>query len=413
MANIDQRHRPPKITPLYGDRTRVEYICDAKNYLDTKGEVDATLFLAPGSADKIFTACFIVGQGLAGADSGKPNQLVRTFETLTNELVDAERPKTDTELNGLRRVTRKLIGFPDIDWAASFVEGTTTLPVTGEVLAKVEDQSDEYATRLVATYLEPGIVSKSKSGSPASLPGTVRHTWQVWALTAAETGMPGVLTDEDEDNVGGYPVRRFTSLSSAGGESPAGTLASYPTTLEITRHGTVQVAVSADAGGDTPYLVQTPPRSGRIAATVTVELTTTPAAPVPVAFNLDNLSVSVLSKVRTRAYIGADPSSTIEGGVYSERIQMAHTTLRGYVLLTTGGHNGVEQEYSYPSAVNADGDTIAGEAFHSFVYHTITLSGSGSGSAPAATGLYSRDVEPAFTALDGTKWYRVTSISIA
>ncbi len=411
MANIDQRHRPPKITPLYGDRTRVEYICDAKNYLDTKGEVDATLFLAPGSADKIFTTCFIVGQGLAGADSGKPNQLVRTFETLTNELVDTERPKTDTELNGLRRVTRNLIGFPDIDWAASFVEGTTTLPVTGEVLAKVEDQSDEYATRLVATYLEPGIISKSTGGGPASLPGTVRHTWQVWALTFAEAAMPGILIDEDDGNIAGFPVRSFTSLTKGvSGALTDGNLTSYEDNIEITRPGTVQIGVDgASPGSQTPYLVQTSPTSGIVKATVTVAIVAAATAPAPVAFNLDTLQVAVRAKTRTRRYIGTEQGDSITVNVYAEQVQMDHTSLRGYVISSATG-SGTEYQYSYDSALNDDGDTVVGETYRSHIYRTITLTGSGT--APPTTGVWRRDVEPVLTSADGTAYFRVTTWTI-
>ena len=411
MAKVDYGTLPPIPVRDANGRmtaTRVGKVIDA-NLRTYAALVAAGVFLAPGTALPGYPALVLndVRVDFPEKDDSSP-RLIESYIEATDTFTQVGPDIIDSDLNGLQRVRRTLVAKAGTALPA-LVVGTTAGP-SPTILANYSTEgSDTVVTRLSQVFLQPGVVSKSRGGGPASLPGTIRHSWQVWAMTAAECGIPGVVTDDREDNTQGFPVRTFTSLSSSGGGSPAGTLASYPTTLQITRHGTVQVATRSDAGGSTPYLVQVAPRSGRIAATVTIELTTTPAAPVPVAFNLDNLSVSVVALTRTQRYIGSDPSETIDGHVYSEQINIDQTTLAGYIFLSSGA-NGVEQTYTYASAVNADGDTIAGEAFESQIHRTITLSGSTT--APAASGLYSREVDPAFIALDGTTWYRVVTITI-
>lgn len=418
MARVDYRNRRAEVEKLPDGRSRVTWTADVLADVRTPAELDAEVWLPWGTEDASHPGCRLVAQKLDPLmDSAKAGArpLTRVYEELhATAETQVGVAQIVTAQNGLGEVVMEWLQLASASPTPQTV-GTATCPLTGRetyILGVQEATDDGTLRRIRRRYMQPGVVSKSRGGGPASLPGTIRHSWQVWAMTAAEAGMPGIITDEDEDNVNGYPVRRFTSLASSGGGSPAGTLASYPTTLEITRHGTVQVAVSSDFGGDTPYLVQTPPRSGRVAATVTIVLTTAPEAPVPVAFNLDNLAVSVVAKTRTRGYVGSDPSDSIDGHVYAERIQIDHTSLRGYVFVSSSA-NGVQQEYEYPAAVNADGDTIAGEAFYSYIYRTITLAGSSSASAPPTTGLYAREVDPAFTALDGTKYYRVTSITLS
>lgn len=159
---VDHRNRPPKVIGLYGGRCRVERLADVTSFLDTKTEIDADVFLAPKTADKTITTCFIVEQALIGADTGKPNQLKQVFETLTSSLVDSERPRIDFELNGLRRITTPRVAFPDVAWEAGLIVGTTAYPTSGEILSGIKDDSDHLATRLTLTWIEPGIIEAEK-----------------------------------------------------------------------------------------------------------------------------------------------------------------------------------------------------------------------------------------------------------
>lgn len=426
MANIDQRHRPPKVTPLYGGRIRVEYTYDAKNYLDTKGEMDATVFLAPKTADGKFATCYIVAQGLAGADPGAPNQLVRTFETLTSSLVDAVRPRYDTELNGLRRVTRKLIGFPDIDWQEDFVEGTTELEDgNGEILASVKDDSDEYATRLTVTYLEPGVVSKGEQ--PGPVPGTTEHTWQTWLLDAtdstemggAENTIPGVLIAKNDGNFQGYKVRNWTSV----GGTITGVKYTYTDVEQVRVPGTVELTTQAVTAGDLTGTIAvakvTPPKTKSVEVTVSVEITTTPPSTATIAYDLGAISCAVNFTHAAFNYRGFDSMSTISGDLTesaprrSASIGARHIVYPECYLIGTSATGTFTYTAGTQFTRSSGGSIVSGTPLTSTETNTVTGTGSTSAAGYLTTGVIRRPrARPVFTAHNGTTYYEVTTWTV-
>lgn len=413
MAKVDYGTLPPIPSRDANGRlvaTRVGKVID--NNLRTYAALTAAgVFIAAGTALPGYPALVLndVRVDFPAQGDSSP-RLIESYIEADNSFTQVGPDIIDSDLNGLRRVRRTFVAKAGTALPTLTV-GITAGPSPTLLASYSTEGSDNVVTRLSVTYLEPGVISKSTDGGPSSLPGTIRHTWQVWAMTFAESGMPGLLISDTEANAEGYPVRAFTTLTKGlSGSVTDDTIATYEDNIEITRHGTVQIGVDgASAGSQTPYLVQVSPTSGVVKATVTVALASSATAPAPVAFNLDTLQVSILAKTRTVRYIGSDVGETVTEHVYASQIGIDHTVLRGYVIASATG-SGTEYQFSYNSAINDDGDSIIGEAFQSHIYRTITLSGSDT--APVTTGVWRREVEPAFTAADGTAYFRVTTWTI-
>lgn len=156
----------PLIERLYGHRYRVIRRLSAAQGL----KVDSELFDAYNRADigdvthlPDLENLSLINAGLVDADRTAADtrlfQLI--FETLTDTLVDAEKPEVDYDLNGLRRTTHKLIGKASIDLGDyDFVVGESLYAPDGESLLMqwTDADSDDAATRVTAVYIQPGII---------------------------------------------------------------------------------------------------------------------------------------------------------------------------------------------------------------------------------------------------------------
>jgi hypothetical protein len=414
---------PPVLKKLYGGRwrmTRTLLLSDGTEMAEDTFPPRGTQFAYECSSEEkeLVLAAGINPDDFHLIDMGTGGdreeiEIISVWETLTGTLVDADKPKVDYDLNGLKRITHTLIGLPDIDMSTyDFVVGESEYATSGPVLAQFKDETDDAATKITAVYIQPGVISKGKGGGPASLPNTIKHSWTTWMLDAtseavgAGNTIPGLVTDIDDENVEGFVAKRFTSLALANGTTPVGaSLKTYYDNLDITINGTVRIGVYAN----TPFLIQVPPTTGTKKVAVTVHLVAEPDAPAPVAYNMDGVSVSVLAKTTTHNFLGSETVGGMTTNVYTDRITVDHTTLRGYVI-DSSDNNGSNFTYSYASAMDADGDSIVGEAYNSSIIRSITLSGTST--ALGATGIYRRTVDPVITSAAGVTYFRVAEWAI-
>lgn len=315
--------------------------------------------------------------------------------------------------NGLKLITKTELSTSNFTRGTV---GTDTHPTdTALILAGEEIDNGNTIKKRVSRWAEAGVLSKSESGGPQSLPGTKIHTWECFSCdpsSEADMGagntIPGVIQSKAQSNVSGALTLRYTSYEfpeEVGGKIP---LAEFFSEENVRTPGTVRIGVESN----TPYLIQKPRSSGRKNCTVEIYLTTTkPPTISTIANSLDNLSVGVFHKKRTKRPIGTEKGTSLTITVYNEQVSVGHQTLDGYYIESTA-NSGIQQTYTYNAALDADGDNIIGETLSGFIYQTYTLSGSQPADAPATTGLYARNVDIAFTALDGTVYYRVEEVTI-
>lgn len=356
------------------------------------------------------SGCVLVAE--SKQENGAVRRITKRYLQLTDTLVQIGSDSVDTEINGLRRRTQQFIGTAAASDPSGAVGTTTHSTDTTLILAGKKVETSGAIKRATLVWIEPGVISKSKSGGPASLPNTLRHSWETWV---AVPSMPGVVTSISEGNFQGLKTLVYESLSlSDGTSSPIATLATYRDNVRVTKPGEVHIAKHTFAvGKEVPYLVVTPPTTGTVEMAVTVALTTTaPTSIVPTAYNLDSLSVGVCTKRITESPLGYDEGETITVSVYTDRARVDYDVLRGYYYTDPGSLNNDEITYTYNAQIIRDQDNIIGETLTATETTVITLSGSTDYVAPASGDVYERRVDPALTLADGTQVYRVLTYAL-
>jgi hypothetical protein len=369
----------------------------------TPGTVGSTT--APGDTGVVLSQ-------VQATDDGTLRTITRSYVQATSTLVQIGSDSIDTEINGLRRRTQLFIGTAAASDPSGTVGTTTHGTDTTLILASKKVERTATLTRAQVVWLEPGIISKSKSGGPASLPNTLSHSWTTWATVPT---MPGIVLSISEGNFQGLKTLVYESLSlNDAASTPIATLATYRDTVRVTKPGEVHIAKHTfSAGKEVPYLVTTPPTTGVVEMAVTVELVTTaPTSIVPVAYNLDGLSVGVCTKRITESPLGYEEGTSITVSVYTDRARIDYDVLRGYYYTDPGAFNGDAITYTYNAQIIRDTDNIIGETLTATETSVITLTGSTGYSAPATGDIYEKRVDPVFTLANGTQVYRVVTYKI-
>ncbi len=383
---------------------------------------------------------------IGGGESGELSVLYK-YETFTSTWTDEEAPVVDYELNGLKRVTKKMVAVKGT--ANEFVHagGATPSKLSGvspaandPILAQIQDRSTDYAERLTLVYLAPGVISKAEQ--PGPVPGTISHSWLTWVLDATDaTAMatfggviPGVLVEKKDDNWQGYKVRAWQSV----GGTITGVKYTYKDVVDVRIPGTVElttqaVTVTAAIGASPDSLTGTiaiakvtPSRSSNVAATVTVEITTTPPGTASVAYDLGAVSCSVTGLQTSYNYRGFDFLSTIGGTVTlgaprrSANIGASIQNYPGCYLVAAGGGaytqgTAVTGTFNYVAGTqferSSGGTIVTGTALTSAEANTLIGTGSTSANGYTTTGVIQRRGRPVFTALNGTTYYEVITWS--
>ncbi len=311
--------------------------------------------------------------------------------TFVFEVNDFEvRSKTE---NGLQLLTRTELSIED------FTDGDVgTDTYSGLYLAGEEIDNGNTIKKRVSRWAEAGVLSEVISDGPSNLPKT--RTRSVRAIAGEPTGT-GILISKSQQNKDGLITYDYTFLENLSGGSPVGLLQSYETIIEVRKPG----VVSGSVINLISEIVQTPPTVGKVKATVSVTLTTSSTATLPVAYNLDGVSCSAtITETRTTP-IGIEQGSSLSVAVYNTR---RSSQVRPFPNHYHG--SGASSSYITPAVIIRDNDNIIGESLKETHESQVTFSGTSS--APATTGIYEEIVEPVFVSSDGTQYFRKTTYTI-
>ena len=344
--------------------------------------------------------------------------VVLTYETLGSAFVQVKDDNTDYELNGLRRVTRTSIAEAGTDYdktvGTSFIDHQidAETAVRCFLASYAIDDTDSFR-QVQEVWLESGQISVDSRPAPAQLAGCKYVTVRSRGTPVTPTG---VLVAESETNSNGYITYEKTALQG----TITGIKQTYKDVVDVTVAGVVNcTSVSKTSGGISGTIAVTqvtPPRTKTLAATVTVEVATSPPDTVSLAYDLGDISCSVTSISMSENFRGTDVFTTSSGNSrYSGQRKAADMSARistypnCYLSSTTG--SGV---FSYTSSYQNDStssDSIVANAQTSTT-ETFT-DGTGSTSASYnTTGVVERSSRPILTALDGTIYFEVVTWTV-
>jgi len=179
-------------------------------------------------------------------DEGVLRKITRRYVQAGASFAQVGEDEIDYELNGLKRRTRNLVAKVGVAFSGT-VGVTAHLTDTALILASLSIRESQATTKVKATYLEPGVVSKRRTSG--EIIGTVSNTWLVWysdptTLMTAALGTIIPIADSTE-NVQGFLVRSLTALSG----TITGLKTSYKTVSEVRTPGTITPKTHTSAIG--------------------------------------------------------------------------------------------------------------------------------------------------------------------
>ena len=251
-------------------------------------------------------------------------------------------------------------------------------------------------------------------------PGRIDGTTEVTAVSYGTEVVPsGVLISKSETQQDGYS--QFTNTCIQG--TIEGTKTTYKDVVQVEVPGEVNcTTISVESGGVSGTIAVpavTPRRKKTLAATVTIEVQSTPPDTASVAFDLGAISCSVTStNVSLVRGAGNTVFATSGGNTMSQtgftqnfgasaRIQ----TYPGCFLTGTGSSTGTI-DYQSAASPRANENVIVFDK--NFSSRNTSCNGTGSTTAEgySTTGVVKRNSRPIVTALNGTTYYEVITWSI-
>ena len=258
-----------------------------------------------------------------------------------------------------------------------------------------------------------GQISVDRRPAPAQLAGCTYVTVRSLGTPVTPTG---VLVAESETESDGYITYEKTALQG----TIIGTKQTYKDVVDVTVPGVVNCTnVSKSAGGISGTIAVTqvtPPRTKTLAATVTVEVTTSPPDTVSLAYDLGDISCSVTSISMSENFRGTDVFTTSsDNSRYSGQRKAADMSARistyPNCYLSSGTGSGV---FSYTSSYENDSTSPNSIVPNPQTSTTKTFTdGTGSTSASySTTGVVERSSRPILTVLDGTIYFEVVTWTV-
>jgi hypothetical protein len=232
--------KKPEVTQLFGGRYAMVVRCQAKNdteawYDKNKDQIFAdfgTLYDAHMAVDGIdartgeaYTDMVLTSVGAGYTQTG---EYVITFryQTLTGSFVEEAAEKVDVELNGLRRVIRRLIAKDGTTYGKTV--GTTTISHSGigysaatltlaQATSETKSPDESGFVNIIETWLESGVLSRTiNEGKGGTGVGKIRtETVEAFNETPTST-ISGVEIGVSTSNVEGIDTIRKTFVSSSG-----------------------------------------------------------------------------------------------------------------------------------------------------------------------------------------------------
>ena len=232
--------KKPEVTQLFGGRYAMTVRCQAKNdteawYDKNKDQIFAdfgTLYDAHMAVDGIdartgeaYTDMVLTSVGAGYTQTG---EYVITFryQTLTGSFVEEAAEKVDVELNGLRRVVRRLIAKDGTSYGKTV--GTTTISHSGigysaatltlaQATSGTKSPDESGFVGITETWLQSGVISRTiNEGKGGTGTGKIRtETVEAFNETPTST-ISGVEIGVSTSNVEGIDTIRKTFVSSSG-----------------------------------------------------------------------------------------------------------------------------------------------------------------------------------------------------
>ena len=333
--------------------------------------------------------------------------LVKTYETLTAVWTKEQDDEVTSTDNGLRVLERSEVAA--IDTAAPYDEddvGVATITDGGKTLYlagftdETQSETNVQIGRVVSRWAEAGTLSEVISNNTSGIPNTKTRT--VTSIGIEPTSS-GILINKSQQQKSGFITYRYTFLeSSSGGDPTDGVLQSYQTVIQVQKAGTIEGAVINQVA----EIVQTPPTVGKVVATVSVSLTTSSTTSLPVAYNLDGVSCSATFAQTRKTPVGIEQGNSLTVSVFNTRRTASVRPFPNHYRIGSG----TSFSYTTPATIIRDNDNIIGESLDET--HTTSVTLTGSATAPATTGIYDEQVEPAFLDDAGVQYYRKTTYTI-
>ena len=341
------------------------------------------------------------------------------YQTLGDSFVQVKDDTVTYTENGLRRVTRESIAKAGTDFQKTVGTTSITSQIDGETavtcfLSSYEiDDTDSYR-EVTETYVEPGEIQTSTK------PGRIEGTTEVTIVSTGTAVVPtGTLIFSSQTEKQGYST--FTRTAIQG--TITGTKQTYKDVVQVEVPGEVSCSVasvgSGGVGGTIAVPLVTPRRRKTIAATVTVEVLTTPPDTAEVAFDLGAISCSVTS---TNASLNKGPGNTVtvsggpgntssETGLNQSFSASARVSTYPGCFLVSARSGGIIA-YTAARVLFAAGATIGFNQEDSSRQTRCIGTGSTSAEGYNTTGVIKRNSRPILTALDGTTFFEVITWSV-
>jgi len=233
--------KKPEVTQLFGGRYAMTVRCQAKNdteawYDKNKDQIFAdfgTLYDAHMAVDGIdartgeaYTDMVLTSVGAGYTQTGE-YVITFNYQTLTGSFVEEAAEKVDVELNGLRRVIRRLIAKDGTTYGKTV--GTTTISHSGigysaatltlaQATSGTKGPNESGFVSITETWLQSGVISRTinegKGGTGTT--GKIRtETVEAFNETPTST-ISGVEIGVSTSNVEGIDTIRKTFVTSSG-----------------------------------------------------------------------------------------------------------------------------------------------------------------------------------------------------
>jgi hypothetical protein len=269
-------------------------------------------------------------------------------------------------------------------------------------------------TRRYTFALGEGQIRVSTRPGPVALAGTREVTVVSYGTKVTRTGAVIAESEVEED---GYISYSVTALQG----TIEGIKQTYKDVIDVEVPGTVSCTTvpvsSGEVSGGLAVPRVTPRRSKKIAATVEVEITTTPPSTASLAFDLGAISCSVTT---TNVSLSRGPGSTVtigtnaivsDTGFVQNFGASANIGVYPGCYLTSAGSSGTVA-YITSSQPVANGNIISRSESASSRDTTCTGTGSSAATGYVEIGIIKRNSRPILTTIEGVTYYEVITWSV-
>jgi len=361
------------------------------------------------------------------------NEYLVTFvyETLSSSFVQTKDDTISIEPNGLRSVTRESIAAAGTAYSKTIGSASDAIShqINSETaqtlqLASFEIDDTDAFRKVTEKFVATGLISETVEQGPREF-GNVKQVTHVSYGTATTLGSTpaGVLIASKEESKNGFITFTKTALQNAsdGGTTVTGITQEYKDVAEVDVVGTVNCTEKTVIFGTISVVEVVPPRQKQVPVNIKVEMTTSPPGTFVPAYDLGQVSCSVTfiqsssrnSAGNTVKFVSPSGNHTRTRTGFNQSISNTARVqnYNGCHLLTTESSGRVDYT-SFESPRLVDNGIVS-----DFGNASETSSCIGSGATSSAgyneTGIISQDSRLILTALDGTKYYEVTTVTVA